>query len=232
MHRAKFLFDLQGIDLQMDNATERLALVEAQLGESQAILEAHQALAERRRYHGQLEGQLRTLEWQANDLAAKVATEETKLYGGSVRNPKELASLQEEVEHLKGRHRHVEDEALDLMGQLEALEKTITQEAATLSIEEKAWEEAQERLRGEREQLTSLLKSLEQERQAQAARTSPADLEVYRMIRESRGGRGAVRIEQGRCGGCRIGLSVADLQRARGHDLVQCSSCGRILYAG
>lgn len=232
MHRARLLFDLQGIDLQIDAATEALAQAEAQLGESQAILAAHQALEERRHHRAQLESQLRALEWQADDLSAKIAIEEAKLYGGSVRSPKELASLQEEVNHLKRRRRDVEDRALDLMTQLEELKETIAQEAAALAADEAAWEADQSRLKGDRERLLGLLQTLEQERRSQVAQIALADLEVYQRIRELRGGRGAVRIEQGRCSGCRIGLSMADLQRARGHDLVRCSSCGRILYAG
>lgn len=232
MHRAKALFDLQSIDLQIDAATERLALVESQLGESPTILAAHQALEERHHHHGQLERQLRTLEHQADDLAAKVAAEEVKLYGGTVRNPKELASLQEEVDQLKGRRREIEDQALDIMSQVEAEEHITSQEATALAAEEEAWAESQQQLREEQAQLQSRLQAWQQERQAQAAQIAPPDMGAYQMIRESRGGRGAVRIEQGRCGGCRISLSISDLQRTRSHDLVRCSSCGRILYAG
>ncbi len=232
MHRAKALFDLQGIDIQIDAATERLALVESQLGENPAILAAHQALEERRHHHGQLERQLRALENQADDLAAKVSAEEVKLYGGTVRNPKELASLQEEVDQIKGRRREVEDQALDIMSQTEAEELVIAQEATALAAEEEAWAESQRQLREEQSQLQDQLQAWQQERQAQAAQIALADLGAYQMIREARGGRGTVRVEQGRCGGCRISLSIADLQRTRGHDLVRCSSCGRILYAG
>ena len=38
------------------------------------------------------------------------------------------------------------------------------------------------------------------------------------------------RVEQGICRGCRISLPTTDLQQARSGKLVQCSSCGRILF--
>ena len=232
MHRAKLLFDLQSLDLKIDAANEALAQIGSQLGESVAILEAQQALAERRRHQAELEGQLRSLEWQSNDLSSKIAIEESKLYGGAVRNPKELGSLQDEVNSLKGRRQEVDDQALELMDQLETLEKAIDGEAAALAAEQAAWEADQTQLKQEQEQLVVLLKGLDTERQAQAVKVDPSDLEAYEMIRTARGGRGVSRIEQGRCSGCRIGLSMTDLQRARGHDLVRCSNCGRIFYAG
>jgi predicted nucleic acid-binding Zn-ribbon protein len=46
----------------------------------------------------------------------------------------------------------------------------------------------------------------------------------------TRKGNAVVKVEQGRCQGCHIKLSMNEWQKARTGVLVQCSSCGRILY--
>jgi len=47
---------------------------------------------------------------------------------------------------------------------------------------------------------------------------------------KGRKGQVVVKVEQGRCLGCRVALSVNELQRARGNAIVTCGNCGRILY--
>ena len=56
-------------------------------------------------------------------------------------------------------------------------------------------------------------------------------LEVYEWTK-TRKGQAVARVEQGTCQGCRISLPMNELQQARTGKLVQCSSCGRILYLG
>ena len=43
----------------------------------------------------------REVEREADDIRAKIGPIETKLYGGSVRQPKELADIQADIEQLK-----------------------------------------------------------------------------------------------------------------------------------
>jgi len=75
------------------------------------------------------------------------------------------------------------------------------------------------------------LASLEQRREDLAARIDAASLELYQDLRQKRQGRAVAKVEQGMCQGCRLVLSMTELQRARiSQELVQCSSCQRILY--
>ncbi len=54
-------------------------------------------------------------------------------------------------------------------------------------------------------------------------------LSVYEGIR-SRKGQAVVKVEQGRCLGCRVSLSISELHHVRGNAIVLCDNCGRILY--
>lgn len=75
------------------------------------------------------------------------------------------------------------------------------------------------------------LSDLGQERQAVASEVTPQTLELYEGVK-SKKGQAVAKVEQGRCQGCRLNLPINEWQRARVGDVVQCSSCGRILYLG
>ncbi len=61
----------------------------------------------------------------------------------------------------------------------------------------------------------------------------PADLiALYDKLRETSGGLGAALLAGGRCGGCRLDLSGADLGRIRAtspEEVVRCEECRRIM---
>ncbi|MCK4696871.1 MAG: hypothetical protein KAT53_01045, partial [Dehalococcoidia bacterium] len=80
-------------------------------------------------------------------------------------------------------------------------------------------------------ELGAALATLEQKGKDLAGKLDASSLELYQALRRKRHGRAVAKVEQGMCQGCRIALPMSELQRARlGQELVQCSSCERILY--
>ena len=79
------------------------------------------------------------------------------------------------------------------------------------------------------ERLKAELTDLKQKRQLLSAEIDPQAMELYKGLKKQKG-QVVARVEQGICCGCRISLPTTELQRARGDSLVQCSSCGRILF--
>lgn len=231
MSKGRQLYELQEIDLEIEAKREALARVESRLGETEALIEARAALAGEQERLAELERSQRLDEWEVEDLRAKTALLEEKLYSGSVRNPKELVSLQEQVEHLKKKRRGQEDGLLDIMTQVEATQKRIGLERGELEEMEENWREQQKSLLREQAELIASLDTLEQRRKDLMVRIDSASLELYQDLRMKRQGRAVAKVEQGMCQGCRLVLPMTELQRARiGQELVQCSSCERILY--
>jgi hypothetical protein len=225
------LYELQEIDLEIDVKNEALALVLSRLGDSEALAKARVSLATEEERLVELERSQRGVEREVEDLRAKVALLEDKLYGGSVKNPKELASLQEQVEHLKRKRRGQEDEVLDIMTEVEAMQKNVSLKSAEVSRIDEDWRAEQAALSGEQVELGAALADLDQKRKDLISRIDAASLELYQGLRRRRQGRAVAKVEQGMCQGCRIVLPLNVLQRARiGQELVQCSSCERILY--
>ena len=231
MNKARQLYELQEVDLEIEAKREALASVESQLGESVAVIEAQAALAKERQRLAELEKTLRLGEGELEDLQAKAAILEKKLYGGSVRNPKELMDLQGQVEHLKKAENDYENSLFDIMAEIDVVKTSIETKTEGLKKMEEDWRQGQSGLAKEQAVLSASLARLGQTREELVARIDPASLELYQQLRGQRQGRAVAKVERGMCQGCRIVLAMSELQRTRtGQRLVQCGSCERILY--
>ena len=226
------MYDLQQIDLDLEKKTEALSQVESQLSHNEALTEARAEVERKRENLAELEKKEITAEWVVDDLEAKAGPLQEKLYAGSVKNPKELMSLQHQVEQLKSQIREEEDKTLEIMSQVEALRKEIASRAAEVKKLEEEWQKRQEQLLVEQAELRTTIDVAKEKRDELAATVESAHLELYEILRARKQGQAVAGIEQGRCQGCRITLPVSELMRARMGELVQCDSCGRILYLG
>lgn len=231
--RSERLFDLQQLDMEIDAKTEELTRVESQLGETEELISAREAIQIERGRRGQLEKDQRSLEWEVEDLSAKIAPLEEKLYSGRVKIPKELTGLQQEVEGLKARRRKAEDRQLDIMTALDDSLPDLRQMEADLSRVEAAWRAEQASLAEEQRRLKGEIGSATAKKEDLLKLIPPSDQVLYIELRETKRGRAVARIERGMCQGCRITLPSIEIQRARASSAPsRCSSCGRIVIAG
>lgn len=231
MSKGRQLYELQEADLEIEAKREALAHIESRLGQRQVLDEARARLASEKERLDRLRASQHEGEWVVEDLRTKIATLDGRLYGGSVNNPKELASIQEQVEHLKRRRSDEEDKVLDIMAEVEAAQRSVAVTGREVDTLEKEWQQEQFELSRERDEVTAALAILEQRRQDLVSRIDGASLRLYEELRAKRQGRAVAKVEQGMCQGCRIVLPTRELQRARGsQELVQCGSCERILY--
>ena len=231
MSKVKQLYELQEIDLDIEHKNETLTQIKSRLGKDDELISARAALDTARRHLSELEHQQRTAEWGVDDIGKKIAHEEKKLYDGSVKNPRELMSLQQEVEHLKEQRKQQEEQLLNLMLEVDTAQQEVTRQSSELEEMEKAWHENQNQLSNEQTKIEAELAALKQKREALTEQIDTASLKTYVEIREARQGLAVAKVVQARCQGCRISLPMSDQQRARmGHELARCSNCGRILY--
>ena len=229
MTSAKTLYQLQQIDLEIQKKQEILNEISHQLGESEALVEAKVVLLAEERRLAELDKQQKDVEWEIEDLRTKISQLNEKLYGGKVKNPKELLSIEQEVGILKVNLREKEDHLLDLMTEVEAIRDKIKLDTERLKKLGGEWQKEQKLLTRKQAEIEGQLSDLSRKRQAWTSEIERESLELYEWIK-SRKGQAVVRVEQGRCQGCRITLAVSEWQRVKGGTLVQCSSCGRILY--
>lgn len=231
MTTAAEVYALQEVDLAIESRRTRLAQIEEQLGEREELLAARQEAAAKGEALRKLKEQQKDLEWRVEEVRAKASQLEKKLYGGSIRNPKELEDLQADLNAVQGQVRRREDELLTLMVQVEEAEGEKRAADKTLVMVETGWKAEQESLLAEKARLEAELTELEEKRSRQARGYDKASLGLYELLRGRKDGRAVAKVERGMCGGCRITLPMSVLQKAKiGLDLVQCVSCERILY--
>jgi predicted nucleic acid-binding Zn-ribbon protein len=229
MNVARQLYELQELDLEIESDEQALKQVTSQLGESQEVLEAQEQLqSEQERLEG-LKHQQHSAEWEIDDITTKIAAAEESLFSGRIKNPKELASLQHEVETFKSRRGQLEEKALSVIDQVEQAEAAVAGTTSRLGNLTADWQRQQKQLADEMSRLKAALSDLKEKWRQLSGQVEPETIEFYQQLR-SRKGTAVARVEQGICRGCRISLPITDLQRARGNNLVQCSSCGRILF--
>ncbi len=231
MTSVKTLYDLQQIDLNIQKEQEALDEISSQLGESEALLKARAELSAEEEHLAEMEKQQRDAEWEIEDLRGSIAQLNDKLYGGKTKNPKELVSLEKEMDIFKAKLRQKEDSLLDLMTEMETAQGKIKTGNENLKKLEVEWQLEQKDLAQRQAKVKSRLSDLNQKRQGLISEIAPKTLELYDSVK-LRKGQAVVKVTQGRCHGCHLNLSVNEWQRARAGALVQCSSCGRILYLG
>jgi predicted nucleic acid-binding Zn-ribbon protein len=225
-----FLFALQDIDLSLDTHRAALEAAEAALEDESTVEEARAEVAEAdvARQAG-TRGQ-REREIEVEDMKARLAPLESKLYGGTIKSPKELQELDHQVNTLKEMVAEREAALLEQLTETESAASAYEKATARLAQLEADRAAEVERLRGEISGHQAAVRDLESRREEAAAKVDPQSLRVYSMIRPRTGGRAVARVERGMCGGCRISLPVSVVSRARaGTSLVQCTSCQRIL---
>jgi len=223
------LYQLQEIDLAIESSEQAVNQIASQLGESKAVTRAQAELALENQRLEELGHQQRSAEWEIDDLVAKLAIAEDKLYSGEIRNPKELTNFQHEVEGLRAKRSQLEDKALAIMEQVELATASVASRSSELKALEVEWRSQQQQLSKDMEQLKTILSELNHKRQQLLAKIDPQAVELYNELNKQKG-TAVAKVEQGICCGCRISLPTTDLQRVRSGNLVQCNSCGRILF--
>jgi predicted nucleic acid-binding Zn-ribbon protein len=233
MSRVSNLSRLQNTDQELDRCRKRLEQISAALADSAAANSARANLEQvgAARQAAQLiakDGEL-----AAATQRAKLNETERSLYGGSVRNPKELQDLQREAESLQRHVAALEDKLLETMVELEDRERDLEVAKDELVRVESAAANGRGILIREQAEVEARCASLESEREVSVAGVAPKDLALYTELRESMGGRVVAVLHDGACGACGLALAASALQSVRNStELFRCTQCGRILYSG
>ncbi|HYM13995.1 MAG TPA: C4-type zinc ribbon domain-containing protein [Dehalococcoidia bacterium] len=224
------LSKLQEIDSALDARRGSLDDARSRMSETEELIAARARVDELRSELRIAQSAQRDIEIEADDLKAKIAPQEAKLYSGAIKNPKELAGLQADIDQLKRHLSSVEDRDLAALAALETAEGAERAAVAELAALEAAWREEQEELSRRVAQLTAEIAAYELQRDEVSAGIDGGLLTTYDRLRKAHQGRGVARLDRNLCLGCRISLPTAIVNRARaGSTLVQCPNCERIL---
>ncbi len=224
------VYQLQSADLERADAARKLQEAEKGLGETAELRQARQGLEHEESSLAHLRTRVRDLELEVKTLTAKIAATEQRLYGGDVRNPKELESLQTDLRHLRARRESLEDGILTGLTEIDDGEKRLQQAKQHLESVQSAWQEHQTQLRATVADQQALLARAEERIGGLRAALPAPLLDAYDETCRKKGGRGIAAIRGGLCEGCRVAVPTSMAQQVRrGDGMIRCTSCGRIL---
>lgn len=228
------LFELQKLDVNLEKARRKLAQLQQALGESAELGAARKTVAateaELQRWHAAQ----KNAELEAQTLAQQITARDKELMSGRVSQPKELESLQANIEALRRQRSSIEDSGVEAMSQVETLSRQLANEQQTLHQIEEQWKSSQADLLQEDAKYKRIYAQLKQQREAGAKALPAADLKYYEDVRRRKAGIAVAPLQNGQCGVCHILVptGVVSAVRSRRGEAVLCPSCGRMLYAG
>ena len=233
MTSAADLFALQEIDLRRDAKRALIADVEARLGETDELIEAREAVGDAQAGLDRLKKRQRDLDNELTDLDAKMRPLETRLYDGSVRNPKELSDMQKEFESLKKRRGELDDACPGDDGVAGARPEDGRRSAGRLQARRGARGAKTSRsLRRTRPLPRPTMIRLDADRESRTKNMDAGAIGLYEKLRTTHQGRAVALVLRDVCQGCRIVIPSHMVQRIRAGGTVQCNNCERILVAG
>lgn len=205
-------------EIEREVATQT-ALLDQKRGEATVLADEIAALGSRRR---ELEAKL-----QDDEQLMK----ERRMRLGRLRNDKEAAALQREIDLTRESKGRTEEEALALIEQIEALEgnrRAIDEQVQAIA---EAVAKLQKGGVGRIADLRKEIASDRDEREALAARLNATLRRRYEQIFQRRNGVAVVEISEARCRGCNMNLPPQLFIRIqRRVDVEACPNCQRILF--
>ena len=233
MSRSANLHRLQNIDSQIQKNNARIDQINIILIDTKKLDQAEDRVMTIEGKLSEIQKKLRLAENKVNDQQVKIAETDKALYGGVVRNPKELQDLQKETAALRRYLEVLEDRQLEAMIALEEAE-TNKQSAIKLFVELKdKTKEYHTKLSKELSILMDAISRLHIERMAVIQTIDKEDLARYETLLSNRRGLAVSKIIDNTCGACGSTLTPAMIQAAQSpNQIVQCHSCYRIIYPG
>ena len=231
MSSIRVLTKLQDVDTEIHNRRTRLDEIRTQLEDTDALLALQEEVAGLRVTLATLELKQRSDEREVEDARLEVQESEQNLYGGTVRNPKELVNLEQELTGMKTRLKGQEDLLLTFLTEVEEQRNELQHASDQLEAEESRRLALETDLGAARQSLETELDQLTNHRKTLTDQVPSRDLALYESLLISKTGRAIAKIERANCQGCRINLPVTVQLRVRADQtLIQCPSCSRILY--
>jgi predicted nucleic acid-binding Zn-ribbon protein len=224
------LYQLQEIDLKIEAQNTLLQEIASALGETGEMTTAQAHVNSLREMLHDQEQRMRELEWDVDEINRHVTDDESKMYSGAVKNPKELQDLQKDVGQRQDRRKKIEERELQIMADVDATQVDLQRAQEELAQIRSAWEQNQRSLAERQTATTEVIEALRAKRAQLSASVTPASISLYEKLRREKRGRAISKVERSTCLGCRIALPMGLISRIRGRDFIYCPSCGRILY--
>jgi uncharacterized protein len=172
------------------------------------------------------------LDDEAKSLGAKAKAVDKKMYSGEISSPKELQSMQADIDQLLRLQESLETTELDLMEQREPLDASLLDlDGRRVALTAESADVRAVLATAERE-IAAEAAAEREARDAIAGELDAALLADYERVRARNGGAGAARLVGSTCQGCHLTIpatEVARIKKSPEGTIAHCDNCGAIL---
>ena len=225
------LYRLQQVDRQIDRMRSQLDTIRQTLENDAEMRECLKHVDTAKVAHHHAHHELKSTEVEVEAQKIKIEQAESSLYGGRVQNPKELQDLQKDVASLKKHLSTLEERELEAMLAAETADKNLQNANTQLELIQARLGSEHKKLIADQSTFVMELENLVEEREATLAPIDSSLLQIYEDLRQQRRGIAVAEITDNACAACGGTLNSAIQQSARSQKLVNCPTCGRILYS-
>jgi predicted nucleic acid-binding Zn-ribbon protein len=172
------------------------------------------------------------LDDEAKSLGEKAKAVDKKMYSGEIGSPKELQSMQADIDQLLRHREAVEANELELMEQREPIEAQLAELDGRRRALAGEVAQAQRTLAASEQEIAAEATVEQSARDAIATGVDAALLAEYETVRARNNGAGAARLVGVTCQGCHLTIPSTEAERikkAASGTIAHCDNCGAIL---
>lgn len=225
------LVRLQDIDHEWAEMEEQLSDIALRLQDDSKVARARATFEQCATAMEQAQKTQKDIAFKLQQVEAKLKRNEQRLYGGKVRNPRELEDLQVEAKSLRERRAILEDTLLEAMIAREEAEAAHAAAQAALAAAQAEREATQQSLNQDRDRLQRHLRDLQEERAALRAGIPKSALESYEYLWPRTGGTPVSILRGDMCGLCGVKVLRATCIKVEKEEEAYCDGCRRLLVA-
>ncbi len=226
----KKLLDLQGFDESIKEKEHKIDRLEGRVEKLGEEIKQIKEKEEKRKEHlKSLKEESEEKNARVDELQEQIDQYQERLDEGII-SFKETEALEEKIEHSTERMEKLEDEAIDIMMEIDRTESKREEQKsrAESNIEDKETKISD--LEDEKSELRQELDQLERKRKELTKKIPDKLIEQYERLRAS-ANKPIVQVKNGVCQGCQMSVSKNTVKKARnGQGIVTCENCSRILY--
>jgi uncharacterized protein len=231
MNLSASLHRLQTLDNKMDQCLQQINRLEKQISDDNEILTLQKRLNTEKNTLHLLEQELKEISFTTSSLRIKIDQCESSLYSGTIKIPKELQDLQNEIVSLKKQLGLSEENELDLMFKVEKQQLEFDNLNNLLSSDLLRFQKIKDELSHKLLEYKKELEKIQIEREPAEKSIQQKDLVIYNRLRQHKAGIAVIDVIENTCSSCGAEISHAEWQKARiSQELVFCQGCGRIIY--
>ena len=229
--RLTALYELQQTDLELAKTQKAKAALDDGSAKKQQVEAARQEVEKADKLLHEAATEMQDKELNLKTVETKQKTFKDKMYGGSVSNPKELESMEKEIEMLGRQKGKLEERILELMDIVE--ERKSALDAAQTASKQREDELAAllEKRAQDEAALTAKIKELSAKREEAIPAVDSVLLKRYEAMRAHLSGIVVSKVEGDRCSVCHTNIMGGMMRELKADkELQTCENCGRMLY--